>query len=1022
MQNYKIFPYDWKIDSKQLNVTSIRIYGLDEQDKTVCVRTDNFTPFVYIELPGEIDWDENTASRVVSKIDNMMADKKPLFKSLEYRKRLYYAHIDKNGERKKFPYLFLAFSTKSDIRMLSYKIKTALNIPGVGRVKLKMHEQDANEILQLVCRKNLPTAGWIKFRGVKVDVDEMITSCDYEFMVDWKYMESYESDKVPRPKILSFDLEVYSTDPNTMPKTERLGDKIFQISCVIGKQGDSEDKYAKTLLTFGEPDSEIVGDDTDIRTFETEDDLLMGFTQFIQETNPNIIVGYNIFGFDIPYMIARATAPCMNLKDFAKLGFLKDTEANMKTIKWSSSAYGKQEFEFLDAEGRLFVDLLPLVKRDYKMDTYSLKAISTFFMGETKDPLSPKGIFKCYDIGIKRNENGTFGKKARKAMAIVGKYCVQDSALVLKLFEKLQTWIGLTEMAKVCNVSIFTLYTQGQQIKVYSQVYKRCMYEGYVVEKDGYVVQENEHYTGAHVFDPIPGAYEDVIPFDFTSLYPTTIIAYNICWSTLVTDDNIPDSMCNVIEWHDHVGCIHDNTVRKTRPKYIMCAKRKYRFLKSPMGILPEMLTDLLSTRKKTKKQMKDKQVELKEVSDNSKATELNTLITVLNKRQLAFKVSANSAYGAMGVQKGYLPFMPGAMATTAKGRESVRIVSEYIPKQHGGQLIYGDTDSCYIHFPHMIGKSAKELWKYSEMVADDTSKLFPSPMRLEFEEVIYRKFFIITKKRYMSLACGKDGIVSNKIEKKGVILARRDNAKIVRDIYAENMMKVFHKIPEEDILYDLIQTLNKMFSKGFPYTDFIITKSIKGCNELKLENVQDEPCLDRAGNQKIDNNGELMWRRTGRIGDYKIDLWRTQEEKEKKFKLKKVTTAKDYYLKCLPAQAQLAEKMRRRGKPVSDGTRLEYVMLTDGTVKNVKDKKYDKIESADYYKDHSHILKIDYLCYLNNLASALDQVLNVVHKKQDFVLEQYNIRYQKLKVLEELTSLSKPKIELIGSNIIIVE
>ena len=92
MQNYRFFPYDWKVDDKQTNVTSIRIYGLDEQDNTVCVRTDNFTPFVYIELDDSIDWDENTASRVASKLDNMMGDRKPIFKSLEYRKRLYYAH------------------------------------------------------------------------------------------------------------------------------------------------------------------------------------------------------------------------------------------------------------------------------------------------------------------------------------------------------------------------------------------------------------------------------------------------------------------------------------------------------------------------------------------------------------------------------------------------------------------------------------------------------------------------------------------------------------------------------------------------------------------------------------------------------------------------------------------------------------------------------------------------------------------------------------------------------------------
>jgi endonuclease III-like uncharacterized protein len=85
--------------------------------------------------------------------------------------------------------------------------------------------------------------------------------------------------------------------------------------------------------------------------------------------------------------------------------------------------------------------------------------------------------------------------------------------------------------------------------------------------------------------------------------------------------------------------------------------------------------------------------------------------------------------------------------------------------------------------------------------------------------------------------------------------------------------------------------------------------------------------------------------------------------------------------------------------------------MLTDGTSKSVKDKKYEKIESAEYYNEYSHILKIDFLCYLDNIASSLDQVLNVVHKNKDFVLNQYKIRLQKLKLLEELKSIFEVKV-----------
>ena len=133
-------------------------------------------------------------------------------------------------------------------------------------------------------------------------------------------------------------------------------------------------------------------------------------------------------------------------------------------------------------------------------------------------------------------------------------------------------------MASVCNVSAFALYTQGQQIKVYSQLYRYCMYENIVVEKDGYSVSENERYVGAMVFPPIPGKYSMVVPFDFASLYPTTIIAYNIDYHTWVPPgSDIPDSMCHVMEWEDHLGCCHDpKVIRKMElNKYIDSEKAK---------------------------------------------------------------------------------------------------------------------------------------------------------------------------------------------------------------------------------------------------------------------------------------------------------------------------------------------------------------------------------------------------------------------------------------------------------------
>ena len=557
MEKNRCFIYTWYTDEDQEDGTLLRIYALDENNKTTCLKIDNFTPFVYIELPTHINWDEGKAQLVGNKIDELMDRKKPLIKCLVNKKRLYGAHLVKNSSKyRTFPYLLCSFATRKDIKILSFKLRKKLHIVSLGSLEFKIHESDADEILQLTCCRKIPTAGWIEFRGKKEDDADKVTLCENEYKVKWKNINPYETDKIALPKIMGFDIEVNSTNPSAMPKAENPGDVVFQISCVLFRHGDLPENYDKHLLTLGDPQNDIVGADVSIHTFTTEASLLEGFTEFICKENPHLIAGYNILQFDIPYMIERSKYH-MCIFDFDRQGFHKFNHAKEKTIKWSSSAYKNQEFRFLDADGRVFVDLLPLVQRDFKFNNYKLKTVSEYFIGETKDPLSPKGIFKCYRIGMKKNIEGEYTNKAKKAMGIVGKYCVQDSALVCLLMDKLQTWVGLTEMAKTCNVPIFTLYTQGQQIKVYSQLYRHCMYQNIVVEKDGYEVGENERYVGAHVFPPVPGQYKKVIPFDFASLYPTTIIAYNIDYHTWVPDDlDIPDEKCHVMQWEDHIGCI----------------------------------------------------------------------------------------------------------------------------------------------------------------------------------------------------------------------------------------------------------------------------------------------------------------------------------------------------------------------------------------------------------------------------------------------------------------------------------
>ena len=1000
MQSGTFFPYSWHLDETEDECTVFRIYGLDQNNQSVCCIVNDFTPYVYLELPSSVEWSETRAMILGHKIDEICKNAKPINKSLQLKKKLFYANVvkTKTGYRHgSFPFLLCSFATIQDRKNFSYKFSREVKLLGIGDIKIKVHEQDASPMLQFQCLRKIPTAGWINFKGRVPIPEERQTTCVSEFNVRWKSCCPNDTlVTVPAPYILSFDIEVNSSNPSAMPQSHKPHDKIFQISCVFGRQGGKSEDYAKILLTLGEPDHKVCGEEVEIQMFDTEADLLMGFTELIHEHNPQVIVGYNILGFDIPYMNDRAK---QNLCfDYDKQGYLIG-HARERIIKWSSSAYGNQEFKFLDAEGRLFVDLLPLIQRDYKFSSYKLKTVSEFFLGETKDPLTPQGIFKCYRIGM------AGGPEAAKAMGIVGRYCVQDSALVLKLFDTIETWVGLVEMARTCNVPIFSLYTQGQQIKVFSQVYSYCLDNNFVVEKDGYVTNASEQYTGATVLDPIPGVYDKVVPFDFTSLYPSTIIANNIDFSTLVRDDVIPDSDCNVIEWDDHIGCEHDTTSRTTKVTTISCTHHRYRFLRCDrpgrenlLGVMPTLLKNLLGARKIAKGKIKDLKKQLAD-ADPAEQIRISRLIVVFDKRQLAFKVSANSMYGAMGVKRGYLPFLPGAMCTTARGREYIMLAKNTLENKYGAQIIYGDTDSCYVHFPEQ--KTAQDLWDYCLVVEkgilDDN--VFPKPMKLAFEEVIYWRFFILTKKRYMSLACGRDGVVGDSIEKKGVLLARRDNAKWVRDIYAKIIHMIFDRKTEDEVCMTIIKEFNTVCSATYERKDFIVTKCVGEVSDYKIRQL---PTDEKKLQKRL---------RDLHFTDEIIDIMVRDNAKTPlsgKDKILKRQAMDTYISLQLPGQVQLAERMRRRGARVDPGSRIEYLVTTNG---GPKAKQSEKLEDPEYQAKYSHIIRIDYLYYIKNLINPLDQALNVAYGLSKFTETQHKLRLRKHTVQSQLENRFDPQI-----------
>ena len=333
----------------------------------------------------------------------------------------------------------------------------------------------------------------------------------------------------------------------------------------------------------------------------------------------------------------------------------------------------------------------------------------------------------------------------------VAEYCIKDTELPIRLMEKLYTIENLIEMAKATWVPLSFLSERGQQIKVFSQIAKKARELRFAIP----TLPKNDEptqYEGATVLEAQTGAYyEPITALDFESLYPSIMVAHNLCYSTLVMNpkyDNLPG-----VEYESH---------------------GQHRFAQNVPSLLPAILSDLKLFRKRAKADMA-----------KAKGT---PMYHVYNGKQLAYKISMNSVYGFTGASKGMLPCVAIASTVTSQGRTMIQQSKDYVEAHFpGSQVRYGDTDSIMVQFD-TGGRTGLEAIEYSwglgEKAAGEITKLFKSPNNLELEK-IYCPYFLYSKKRYAAKmwVMGNSGMEMEKIDIKGLQVIRRDNCQFVREV-----------------------------------------------------------------------------------------------------------------------------------------------------------------------------------------------------------------------------------------------
>ena len=574
------------------------------------------------------------------------------------------------------------------------------------------------------------------------------------------------------------------------------GDKVTFIGSTFMNYGEKEPymNHCIVLNTCSSLDSVVKN--SVIESYQTESKVLLAWRDLIQRENPDIIIGYNIFGFDYEFMFRRAEETgCV--EEFLQLSRnkgeicgnkIKDEmgrETNKYQIEESSIqiASGQHDLHFIKMNGRLQVDLYNFFRREENLTSYKLDYVAGHFIGDYIKQLDDTGVniksgnliglqvgsyvhfeeighsVDYYENGAKfkvLNMDATKGeftidkkikmdpiKKIRWCLAkddvtpkdifrmtngtaedrsVIAKYCIQDCNLVHNLMNKVDVLTGFIEMAKICSVPINFLVMRGQGIKLTSYIAKKCREKQTlmpVIEKGN----KDDGYEGAIVLDPKCDLYLDnpVACVDYASLYPSSMISENLShdskvWTkeydlsgNLICEIGVKDSRGQFkyddLTGYEYVNVTYDTYkyIRKTpssSAEKVKCGKKICRFAQFPEGkkaIMPSILEELLMARKSTRKMIP------LQTDDFMK--------NVLDKRQLGYKVTANSLYGQCGATTSTFYEQDVAASTTATGRLLLTYAKKMIEETYGdaichsekygpiltkAEYIYGDSVASY--------------------------------------------------------------------------------------------------------------------------------------------------------------------------------------------------------------------------------------------------------------------------------------------------------------------------------------
>ncbi|XP_022785647.1 DNA polymerase delta catalytic subunit-like [Stylophora pistillata] len=792
VDNYIGKPLQGMPGSKVGPVPIVQMYGVTMEGNSVLCHIHGFVPYFYVPAPP--GFQQSYCSVFQDCLDkavlvDMRSNKDNVTQAVlavdcEMKESIYGYHSNR-----KIPFLRITMALPKLIAPAKRILETGFKCADLPERGYSTYESNIDYEVRFMVDTGVVGCNWIELPAGKYKVRSPsiqgsgksevnpVSHCQIEVDIAYDEFISHspegEWSKVAPVRILSFDIECAGRK-GVFPEPEK--DSVIQIANMVINQGD-KDPLIRNVFTLNSC-APIVG--SYVFSYREEKDMLQAWSDFVKKVDPDIITGYNVVNFDLPYLLNRAAA--LKVQPFSFLGRVRDEKSTISNTVFQSRAYGKRENKVINIAGRVQFDLLHALLRDYKLRSYTLNYVSFYFLQEQKEDVQHNIITDL--------QNGN--DQTRRRLAI---YCMKDAILPLRLLEKLMCIINYMEMARVTGVPLSYLLSRGQQIKVVSQLLRRSKEQDLLLP--AHKAEAGDEYTGATVIEPSKGYYDiPIATLDFSSLYPSIMMAHNLCYTSL----------------------LHHSDLANLKPdEFIKTPSGDY-FVKASLrkGLLPEILENLLSARKKAKEDLK------KETDPFRKK--------VLDGRQLALKISANSVYGFTGAQVGKLPCLPISQSVTAFGRMMIERTKELVEEKYtvdngyktSAKVIYGDTDSVMVKFGVDSVAESMELGKEA---ASYVSGHFIKPIKLEFEKV-YFPYLLISKKRYAGLYFTKAD-KHDKMDCKGIETVRRDNCPLVANLINSCLQKILIERDPMGAVEYTKQVISDLLCNRIDISQLVITKEL---------------------------------------------------------------------------------------------------------------------------------------------------------------------------------------------------